>query len=57
MAQFTVYENTNEYSKDTIPNLVDVQSELLDGLSTRVVVPMCPSSAIGKPNRQPITHI
>ncbi len=49
MAQFTVYENTNEYSKDTIPYLVDVQSELLDGLSTRVVVPMCPSSAIGKP--------
>ncbi len=49
MAQFTVYENTNKYTNNTIPYLVDIQSELLDGLSTRVVAPMCPSSAIGKP--------
>ena len=49
MTQFTVYENINEYTKDVVPYLVDVQTELLNNLSTRVVIPMCPLSAIGKP--------
>ncbi len=40
MAQFDVYENADSGSKDEIPFLLDVQSDLLAGLSTRVVVPL-----------------
>ena len=40
MAQFDVYLNQNADTCDTIPYLLDVQSELLDGLATRVVVPL-----------------
>lgn len=48
MPQFTVYENINEQSKETYPFLLDVQNNLLEGLNTRVVIPMCASSLIGK---------
>jgi toxin CcdB len=40
MAQFDVYQNKNPRSKATYPLLVDVQAELLDGLQTRVVIPL-----------------
>ncbi len=40
MAQFDVFENPNEETKQAIPFLLDVQAELLDVLSTRVVVPL-----------------
>lgn len=48
MAQFTVYENTNEATKDSIPYLVDVQNDILNDLNTRVVIPMCTASVFGK---------
>ena len=48
MAQFDVYENTNPVMKQTIPYLLDVQTELLDNLTTRVVVPLITVSAMGK---------
>ena len=48
MSQFTVHENINEQSNNIYPYLLDVQNDLLEGLNTRVVIPMCPSSAIGK---------
>ena len=41
MAQFDVYRNTNPASKARLPYLLDVQSDLLETLSTRVVVPLC----------------
>lgn len=41
MAQFDVYRNPNTATRARIPYLVDVQSELLDSLATRVVVPLC----------------
>lgn len=41
MAQFIVYENKNLQSKQTIPLLLDIQSNLLDELNTTVVVPLC----------------
>lgn len=41
MAQFDVYRNPNPATRARIPYLVDVQSELLDSLATRVVVPLC----------------
>ncbi|GLI33270.1 CcdB family protein [Desulforhabdus amnigena] len=49
MAQFDVFENPNEETNQAIPYLLDVQADLLDGLSTRVVVPLIASSAMGKP--------
>ncbi|QLQ31590.1 MAG: CcdB family protein [Candidatus Thiothrix singaporensis] len=40
MAQFDVYRNTNPATKSSIPYLLDVQTDLLDMLKTRVVVPL-----------------
>jgi len=48
MAQFDVYGNKNPETKMTIPYLLDVQSDLLDDLTTRVVVPLITASAMGK---------
>jgi toxin CcdB len=39
MARFDVYTNAGPLSQ-TIPFLLDVQSDLLNGLDTRVVVPL-----------------
>ncbi len=41
MAQFDVYRNANPATRARIPYLLDVQSDLLDILATRVVVPLC----------------
>jgi len=46
MAQFGVHRNPNPQTKAIMPFLLDVQSDLLDDLGTRVVVPLCPASAI-----------
>lgn len=40
MAQFDVYENPDLTGREEIPYLLDVQSDLLGSLSTRVVVPL-----------------
>ena len=40
MAQFDVYRNPNPATAAAIPYLLDVQSDLLQGLLTRVVVPL-----------------
>ncbi len=40
MAQFHVYKNLSTASKKTTPYLLDVQSNLLSDLATRVVVPL-----------------
>jgi toxin CcdB len=39
MARFDVYANTGPHAKTT-PYLLDVQSQLLDALDSRVVVPL-----------------
>jgi toxin CcdB len=44
--QFTAYQNANPRTKKLYPYLVDVQSELLEGLHTTVVIPLCPGSEI-----------
>jgi toxin CcdB len=50
MAQFDVYRNPNAASRARIPYLLDVQSDLLDPLATRIVVPLCkPDVLSGKP--------
>ena len=48
MAQFDVYDNPNPETKQAIPYLLDVQADLLDNLTTRVVVPLITLSAMGK---------
>lgn len=40
MAQFNVYENLNEKSKQNIPYLLDIQNDILKDLTTRVVIPL-----------------
>ena len=40
MAQFDVYLNPNKDTRDFIPFLLDIQAELLDTLTTRVIVPL-----------------
>ena len=40
MPQFAVYQNRNLRSSELFPLLVDVQSELLRDLETRVVIPL-----------------
>jgi toxin CcdB len=49
MAQFDVYENPNPVSRKSIPYLLDVQTDLLDNLATRVVVPLVASAAMPRP--------
>lgn len=45
MHQFTVYKNKNQNTKARIPYLLDVQSDLLSDLDTRVVIPLFSSAA------------
>jgi toxin CcdB len=47
MAQFAVYRNKSPSSKASIPYLLDVQSDLLSKLGTRVVVPLFEKKALG----------
>lgn len=46
MAQFTVCQNKNPQTCSAIPFLLDIQNDLLEDLETRVVVPLCPISAM-----------
>jgi toxin CcdB len=48
MARFDVYENPNEPSRKNFPYLLDLQSDLLDGLVTRVVAPLTYVTAKGR---------
>lgn len=47
MAQFDVYLNPNADTRDAVPYLLDVQTDLLDGLATRVVVPLVAVEEMG----------
>ena len=40
MSQFTLYKNENKDTKKTYPYFVDVQSNLLDSLNSRIVIPL-----------------
>ncbi len=40
MAQFDVYRNPSERSRERFPFLVDVQNNLLEDLHTRIVIPL-----------------
>ena len=47
MAQFDVYLNPNSSTRQAIPYLLDVQADLLDSLTTRVVVPLLRAEIMG----------
>jgi toxin CcdB len=47
MAQFDVYLNPNPDTRKSIPYLLDVQTDLLDTLATRVVVPLVLAEEMG----------
>lgn len=57
MAQFTVYRNRNPRTKSTFPLLLDVQSDLLEVLKTRVVIPMSRASSLAKHPLEQLTPI
>ncbi|CAK0779382.1 toxin CcdB [Gammaproteobacteria bacterium] len=46
MAQFGVHRNPNPDTHVRFPLLLDVQSDLVADLGTRVVVPLCPAAAM-----------
>jgi toxin CcdB len=46
MAQFSVHENLNFRTKGDVPFLLDVQSDVISILATRVVVPLYRSGAV-----------
>jgi toxin CcdB len=48
MAQFDVYENMNQDTRETFPYLLDIQADVLSDLPTRVVVPLVVSSVFKK---------
>ena len=53
MAQFDVYLNPHLSTNKTIPYFLNVQSDLLDTLNTRVIVPLVRIEEIS----QPIKHL
>ena len=48
MSQFTVYQNTDKSTAETYPYFIDVQSDLLESLNTRLVVPLTPLALMDK---------
>jgi len=40
MSQYTLYRNENKSSKNAYPYFVNVQSDLLDELNSRLVIPL-----------------
>jgi toxin CcdB len=54
MAQFAVYRNKNPRTKTAFPFLVDVQSDLLESIQTRVVIPLTKVAALAK---KPVSHL
>jgi toxin CcdB len=48
MAQFSVHRNRNAASRSRFPYLLDAQTDLLERLGTRVVIPLAPATAVEK---------
>ena len=57
MSQFSVYRNKNPQSKALYPYLVDVQSDLLEDLQTRVVIPLTRTSTLTKKPLKTLTPV
>lgn len=48
MPQFTLYKNNDKSTATAYPYFVDVQSELVDSLNTRLVIPLTPIELLEK---------
>ncbi len=60
MSQFSLYKNTDKSSATAYPYFVDVQSEMLDMLNTRLVIPLTPVEMLAKKapiHLCPLVHI
>jgi len=55
MPQFTVYRNRNAATRARFPLLLDVQSDLLEPLGTRVVIPLSPAGAARSRSMETLT--
>lgn len=55
MAQFDVYLNSSKHSKKTYPFILDIQHPLLEGLSTRIVVPLADSKQLKQTEMKGLT--
>ena len=47
MAQFDVYRNRDTATRKRVPYLLDIQSDLLEDLGTRVVIPLAAPAPAG----------
>ncbi len=57
MAQFSVHKNKNPKTRSTYPYLVDIQSDLLSGLSTRAVVPLIKHAGLARKPMKNLTPV
>ena len=57
MPQFALYRNRNPTSRTRFPLLLDIQSDLLEGLATRVVVPLALASAARARSMRSLTPV
>ncbi len=49
MARFDVRANLHRGSRERVPYLLELQTDLLDGLDTRLVAPLVPAARFGPP--------
>lgn len=54
MQQFTLYRNKNPGTRALYPLLLDVQSDLLEELQTRVVIPLTKKAGL---TAKPVSHL
>lgn len=47
MARYDIYRNPDPAEAEALPFLLDVQNEHIDGLATRVVIPLRPAQGFG----------
>jgi toxin CcdB len=57
MPQFAVYRNRNPASRTRFPLLLDIQSDLLEPLATRVVMPLSPATAARSRGMRTLTPV
>ena len=57
MSQFSVYRNKNASTKARFPLLVDLQSDLLEPLATRVVAPLALAASARSRKMETLTPI
>jgi toxin CcdB len=55
MPQFSAYRNKNAATRARFPFLLDIQSDLLDPLATRVVVPLAAAAPARSRSMQTLT--